>query len=210
MKDLKKLGFVVLFLVGVVFLSGCTEGGGSGTPSTTQTTQSETPIQLGEWKADGTIGENEYAHELSLAGGKLTVYWRNDDTYLYMALKGQTTGWVAIGFEPTDKMKDADMVFGWVQDGNTVVIDAYSTGTYGSHPPDEKLGGSSDILEYAGKEENGVTIIEFKRKLNTGDQYDKAFTPGQKISFIFALADADDFTTKHNIARGYGELQLDG
>jgi len=210
MKDLKKLGFVVLFLVGVVFLSGCTGGRGYGTPSTTQTTQSETPIQLGEWSADGIIGENEYAHELSLAGGKLTVYWRNDNTYLYMALKGQTSGWVAIGFEPTDKMKDADMVFGWVQDGNTVVIDAYSTGTYGPHPPDEQLGGSSDILEYAGKEENGVTIIEFKRKLNTGDQYDKAFTPGQKISFIFALADADDFTTKHNIARGYGELQLDG
>ncbi|ALV63689.1 Dopamine beta hydroxylase-related protein, containing doMON domain [Thermococcus sp. 2319x1] len=208
MKDLKKLGFVVLFLVGIVLLSGCT--GGNGSPSTTQTAQSGTPIQLGEWRANGIIDENEYAHELSLAGGKLTVYWRNDGTYLYMALKGQTSGWVAIGFEPTDKMKDADMVFGWVQDGNTVVIDAYSTGTYGPHPPDEKLGGSSDILEYAGKEENGVTIIEFKRKLNTGDQYDKAFTPGQKISFIFALADVDDFTTKHNIARGYGELQLDG
>lgn len=212
MKDLKKLSFVVLFLVGVVFLSGCTQsGGGYGSPSTTPaTTTPTTPIQLGEWGADGVIGENEYAHEVSLAGEELVVYWRNDNEYLYMALKGKTTGWVAIGFEPTDKMKDADMVFGWVQDGNTVVIDAYSTGTYGPHPPDEQLGGTNDILEFAGREENGYTIIEFKRKLNTGDKYDKAFTPGQEINFIFALANEDNFTTKHNIARGYGKLQLDG
>ncbi|WP_048147829.1 DOMON domain-containing protein [Palaeococcus ferrophilus] len=200
----------VTLLVLAIFVSGCI-GGGETTTSPAQTEGSTTPqLSLGEWNADGVIGENEYAHGLSLADGKLTIYWRNGDTYLYMALKGQTSGWVAIGFEPTDKMKDADMVFGWVQDGNTVVIDAYSTGTYGPHPPDEKLGGSNDILEYAGKEENGYTVIEFKRKLNTGDQYDKAFTPGQKVGFIFAMADADDFTTKHNIARGYGELQLDG
>ncbi|WP_297091659.1 DOMON domain-containing protein [Thermococcus sp.] len=206
----KNFGIVALLLVGVVFLSACTGGGGTSSPSQTTPSSTASPPQLGEWKADGVIGENEYAHQLSLAGGKLVVYWRNDGEYLYMALKGQTTGWVAIGFEPTDKMKDADMVFGWVQEGNAVVIDAYSTGTYGPHPPDEKLGGSSDIIEYAGKEENGYTVIEFKRKLNTGDQYDKAFTPGQKVKFIFAMADADDFTTKHNIARGYGELKLDG
>ncbi len=29
-----------------------------------------------------------------------------------MALKGKTTGWVAIGFEPSYAMKDADMVIG--------------------------------------------------------------------------------------------------
>nr|WP_240910972.1 DOMON domain-containing protein [Thermococcus sp. MV5] len=74
---------------------------------------------------------------------------------------------------------------------------------------DEQLGGSNDILEFGGREENGYTVIEFKRKLNTGDKYDKTLTPGQKVRFIFALADVDEFTTKHNIARGYGELTLD-
>ncbi|WP_255453208.1 DOMON domain-containing protein [Thermococcus sp. GR6] len=196
----------------LVFLSACINGSGTQThpSSTSQPTTLTSGIPLGEWNADGIIGENEYAHKLYLAGGKLVIYWRNDDTYLYMALMGQTTGWIAIGFEPSSAMKDADMVFGWVQDDQTVVIDAYSTGTYGPHPPDEKLGGNSDIVEYAGSEENGYTVIEFRRKLNTGDQYDKVFMPGQKIKFIFAMADADDFTTKHNIARGSGELTLDG
>ncbi|MDI3475386.1 MAG: hypothetical protein PWQ79_1397 [Thermococcaceae archaeon] len=205
----KLLVFVLLALL--VVLGGCIGG-----TSETQTSTSEQPstststMPLGEWKADGIIGENEYSHELSLAGGKLVIYWRNDDEYLYMALKGETTGWIAIGFEPSRAMKDADMVFGWVENGEVKIVDAYSTGTYGPHPPDENLGGSSDILEYAGKEENGVTIIEFKRKLDTGDQYDKAFSPGQKVKFIFAMADSDDFTAKHNVAKGSGELQLEG
>ena len=53
-------------------------------------------------------------------------------------------------------------------------------------------------------------MIESKRKLNTGDKYDKAFKPGQEIKFIFAMADADDFTAKHNVAKGSGKIKLDG
>ncbi len=210
----KKFGIVALLLV-VVFLGGCigssTGKYGTTTSSSTSAVTSTSSSQpSGPWKADGVIGKNEYHHKLSLVGGKFTVYWRNDNEYLYMALEGQTTGWVAIGFEPSTAMKDADMIMGWVKDGKATVVDAYSTGLYGPHPPDEKLGGSNDILEYAGKEENGYTVIEFKRKLNTGDKYDKAFKPGQEIKFIFAMADADDFTAKHNVAKGSGKLKLDG
>lgn len=77
---------------------------------------------------------------------------------------------------------------------------------------DTKLGGGSDdILEKAGREENGYTVIEFKRKLNTGgDKYDKVLTPGKTVKFIYAMADSDDFTAKHNIAKGYGKLTLEG
>lgn len=210
--------FPIFVLLLVVLVAGCMGSSQSSTTpataqTTTPTTGTNTPTvtkALSPWKADGVIGANEYSRSLSLAEGKLEVYWRNDGEYLYMALKGKTTGWVAIGFEPSYAMKDADMVIGWVQDGGVVVIDAYSTGTYGPHPPDTKLGGSDDILEKAGREENGYTVIEFKRKLNTGDKYDKVLTPGKTVKFIYAMADSDDFTAKHNIAKGYGELTLEG
>ncbi len=209
-------------VLALVLAAGCIGGTSSQTPtsstktpattqpSTTSSITTSSSQALTAWKADGVIEKNEYPHELSLAGGKFTVYWRNDNEYLYMALKGKTTGWVAIGFEPSTAMKDADMVIGWVKDGKATVVDAYSTGLYGPHPPDQKLGGSNDILEYAGKEENGYTVIEFKRKLNTGDKYDKAFKPGQEIKFIFAMATSDDFTAKHNVAKGSGKIKLDG
>ena len=181
---------------------------------------SETKTQLGpepavvsevsERRADGTIQEGEYPHELVLAEGKFTVYWRNNSGYLYMALKGRTTGWVAIGFEPTSRMKDADMVFGWVEeDDRVMVLDLYATGRFGPHPPDEELGGTNDLLDAGGKEDNGYTIIEFKRKMNTADSYDKVLTAGQTVRFIWAMATRDSLTVKHNILKGSGELVLE-
>ncbi|AHF79811.1 DOMON domain-containing protein [Thermococcus paralvinellae] len=205
---MKSQTLLILWLVvSILLLSGCIEGKQGST--TTAETNPATLSHLREWKADGVISPNEYPHKQSLAGGKFIVYWRNDGEYLYMALKGQTTGWVAIGFEPSNAMKDADIIFGWVKNGQVIVIDAYSTGTYGPHPPDEELGGTNDILEYAGKEEDEYTVIEFKRRLDTGDHYDKSLIPSQKVKFIFALADSDEFTQKHNIIRGSGELTLD-
>ena len=101
------------------------------------------------------------------------------------------------------------MVFGWVKEGEATVLDLYSTGGFGPHPPDDELGGTNDLLEVGGTEDNGYTTIEFKRKLNTQDQYDKVFTPGQTINFIWAMARADSFTVKHNLARGRGKLVLE-
>jgi len=173
------------------------------------TAQSEANLGVSEWKADGAIAEHEYSHDLVLEKGKLTVYWKNDSEHLYMALKGKTTGWVSIGFEPTRRMRDADMVFGWVEDGEATVLDLYSTGTFGPHPPDEELGETDDLLEVAGKEEGGFTIIEFKRKMDTGDKYDKAFIPGGTIKFIWAMAGADSLRAKHNVAKGRGEIALE-
>ncbi|MBP1911074.1 hypothetical protein [Thermococcus stetteri] len=47
----------------------------TATQSTTTTTAPPSETQVpGEWKADGIISENEYSHELSLAGGKLVIY----------------------------------------------------------------------------------------------------------------------------------------
>lgn len=175
--------------------------------TTTVTAATETPEE--KWEPDGMIEENEYDHRLELADGRLVVYWRNDDLHLYMALEGRTSGWLSIGFEPTTRMKDADMIFGWVEDGKATVLDLFSQGPTGPHPPDTELDGTDDILEYGGKEENGYTIIEFKRKLDTQDVYDKAFGRGQTISIIWSLADVDDFAAQHNIARGAGELTLD-
>lgn len=166
--------------------------------------------EVSERRADGTIQEGEYSHELVLAEGKFTVYWRNNSGYLYMALKGRTTGWVAIGFEPTSRMKDADMVFGWVEeDDRVMVLDLYATGRFGPHPPDEELGGTNDLLNAGGKEDNGYTVIEFKRKMNTADSYDKVLTAGQTVRFIWAMATRDSLTVKHNILKGSGELVLE-
>ncbi|KYC44656.1 MAG: DOMON domain protein [Candidatus Methanofastidiosum methylothiophilum] len=64
------------------------------------------------WKADGIITQNEYRNSREFGNGRFTLYWSNDEEFLYMAIRGQTSGWVSIGFEPTQAMRDADMIFG--------------------------------------------------------------------------------------------------
>ncbi|MEE9192697.1 MAG: DOMON domain-containing protein [Candidatus Aerophobetes bacterium] len=157
---------------------------------------------------DGIVEEQEYPQKLELEKGMFNISWKNDREFLYMALKAKTIGWIAIGFEPTSRMKDADMIFGWVEDGQTTLLDLYSTGSTGPHPPDLELGGTDDILEFEGSEEDGYTTIEFKRKMDTGDKYDKVLVPGQTLNFIWAMASLDSFNRKHNILNRQAKLTL--
>jgi len=181
-------------------------------PGTTTILPGETapsvPSSAPEWRADGVITTREYDNEVTVASGRMGVYWKNKGDTLHMGLRGQVTGWVAIGFEPTTGMKDADMILGYVSGGRVLVLDQHATGTFGPHPSDTELGGTSDILDSGGSESGGVTVIEFSRKLNTGDRFDRVLVPGSTTRFIWAMADADVPTTQHNIARGSGQLVL--
>lgn len=198
----------IVLLISVLFLfSGCIQP--EERQEVTENVVSE------EWRPDGIVGENEYSHSLKLygpaghgySGGAMTVSWKIDDEHLYMALNGSTRGWLAIGFEPAEWMKDADMVLGFV-DGSARVLDEYSTGNYGPHVDDTLLGGTDDILEHGGRSYGTHTVVEFRRKLNTGDRFDKVLRPGQSVSIIWAMSDSIDPGVKHNIAYGEGLIYL--
>ena len=205
-RAIPKPRFLVI-LAAALLISGCIQ------PERGPSKASMHPVSEA-WKPDGIIGGSEYSWSMNLTspqgygqrGGTVAVYWRNDAQTLYIALKGQTRGWVALGFEPSEWMKDADMILGAVNDGNVTVQDQYSAGNYGPHLPDTTLGGTDDILEYGGREEGGYTTVEFKRRMNTGDSYDKAFAPGQTVKIIWAMADSDFGDVKHNVAHGEGVL----
>jgi len=162
----------------------------------------------GEWAPDGIISPGEYAKNLTLANGRYAVHWKNDAEDLYMALEGRTDGFVAIGFEPTQAMMDADMVMGWVSGGEATVLDLYSTGVYGPHPADESLGGRDDIFESGGTESGDWTVIEFRRKMDTGDQFDKSFQPGRTIDIIWSMSSSDTLSVRHDV-RGTATLALE-
>lgn len=158
---------------------------------------------------DGFVSEGEYPNSVEVSGGRLIVHWNNDAENLYMALEGRAEGFVAIGFDPSRSMKDADMIMGWVKYGDVTVLDLYATGTFGPHPLDEELGGTDDILQFDGRESDGITVIEFKRKMNTGDEWDKILLPGQTTNFIWSMSNQDVFAIKHNVAKGKSELTFE-
>jgi len=156
------------------------------------------------WIADGVISADEYQN--NRAYGDYTIYWSNDNDYVYIGIKAKTAGWVAVGFGAETFMKNADIIMGSVTDGKLTIADMFSTGEFGPHPPDTQLGGTDDILASSGKFDNGYTTVEFKRKLDTGDKFDKPLVKGiNKI--IWAYANEPVLTIKHS-SRGSDEIEL--
>ncbi len=158
---------------------------------------------------DGVISPEEY-QVLNNISSFLQVYVSVVGAVIYFGLVGKTTGWVAIGIDPESGMKGADIVIGWVVNGNQAfVVDAYGdTGT--SHKRDEESGGTFDIIAWEGTEANGVTTIEFVRLLNTTDQeHDKAIPDdAETINIIWAIGpdtNGDNDQEKHD-ERGYYTL----
>ncbi|MGB3944919.1 MAG: DOMON domain-containing protein [Methanothrix sp.] len=196
--------FVLLSLVVLAVLSsGCTGPREDGAGPSREAVEM---VVTAEWAPDGVISEGEYARKISLSGGIFEVFWKNDAETLYMAIRGETGGWVSIGFDPSVWMKDADIVIGYVDDeGEVYARDAYSTGNYGPHPPDTDLGGTDDLLEYGGSEKDGFTVIEFKRKMETGDEFDRAFRSGETVNIIWGMSDSDDPERRHQRA-GKGKV----
>lgn len=175
----------------------------NGLPTTPTPAEPE-PETTARWFADGIIEAYEYLGEM--AYGDFEIHWRCDEQDVYIGMKAKTSGWISIAFQPGSRMRNADMVLGFVKNGETTVLDLFSTGDFGPHSPDDELGGTQNILEYGGSEDNEFTIVEFKRALNTGDSYDVEVSFGEN-KIIWAYSSSDDIMQKHT-NRGYGEIVL--
>lgn len=151
-----------------------------------------TPPVAETWLPDGTINPKEYFFKRVLDDGNYEISYRSDGTYMYVGLKVKTTGWVAVGIQPDMdvQMLAADIVFGYITADAVMVSDHFGTGNY-SHLPDTELDGTDDILESGGKEEEGITIIEFKRPMVTTDRYDIPLVESVQ-TIIWAYGPKDD------------------
>jgi len=164
---------------------------------------------------DGDISEDEYEFHVSFGDGQFDLYWKFlDNDTIQMAIEAEASGMVAIGFEPTVRMKDADMVIGFRQSsGEFDLHDAYSFEETGPHPDDADEGGTFDLLEYTVKESGGVTSAEFTRLLSTGDDLDNDIPREGKMTLIWATSNTDEFETYHTrrgtatVDMGTGEFE---
>jgi len=155
---------------------------------------------------DGVVFAGEYPHRTE-AGG-FQVHWKSDMNTLRVGLVSPGTGYVAIGFDPEYRMKGANFIIAAVHDGGLAIRDDYGDGSV-SHTADTLLGGTDDILEAAGREENGRTTVEFVIPLRTRDENDKTLVPGETYRILIAYHhSSDSFAVRHS-RRGSGTLRLD-
>jgi len=157
--------------------------------------------------ADAVIAAGEYAHETVI--GKVTIYWRNDDQYLYLAAEAETSGWLGIGLDPENRMQGANYIIAAERDGAPSLYDAYGQGVVGAtHPQDTEIGGSDDLVASAVSVQGGIVRLEAQIPLDSGDEYDKVLHPGETYPIIVATGTGFQFSAPHDF-RALGEMTLD-
>lgn len=155
---------------------------------------------------DGVISDGEYPHSVEIAGVK--VYWVNDGRVLCIGLVSPGTGYVAIGFDPVERMLGANFVLGSVAEGVLTIRDDYGNAAAG-HDADTTLGGVDNVLSAAGHQWADQTVVEFVIPLNSGDSTDKQLRPGGAYPVLVSYnALSDDFSVRHS-RRGTGRITLD-
>lgn len=138
-------------------------------------------------------------------GGSITVdgidlTWKPEGQNLHVTVKAPTTGWVAVGFDPSLGMMDANLILAYVAGGNVVARDDFGTAV-NSHDADTNLGGVDNVMNPTGAETAGSTEVSFTIPLDSGDTYDRKLVVGQTYRVLLAYGPngADDFTIQHAV-----------
>ncbi|WP_421909073.1 DOMON domain-containing protein [Methanolacinia petrolearia] len=156
------------------------------------------------WKADGIIEEGEYENNVTGFRDLFYIYRTSDNETLYMGIKGKTSGYVSVGFNPVAMMKNADIILGGNigTGGSLYIYDMYSPTASGPMRSDTVLGGEFNIEESAGTEKAAFQTLEFSRKLDTGDKYDSVLEKGKSAKVIWFLSKYDDPLSNQISAEG--------
>lgn len=151
----------------------------------------------------GFAHESGYQHKVS--GADVTFEWTVNGENIDIRLSAPTTGWVGIGFNPSDQMKDANFILGYVKKGELRITDEYGKTTK-AHTKDTKDDGQMDVVNASGVEENDVTTISFTIPLDSGDPRDQPLiVDGETVVLLAYGAGRDSFRTKH---KDYATLKV--
>ncbi|MDZ7794579.1 MAG: DOMON domain-containing protein [Spirochaetia bacterium] len=177
LKPSRRIAITAAVLIGILTLTACGEDTSSEQNSTSEQPQNSTSVS-----AEG-----------------INLNWDIEGDKATFTLEAPTTGWVAVGFNPTRMMQDANLIIGYVENGEAAVRDDFGN-YYTSHDSDLNMGGSDDVADFHGTESEGTTSLTFTIPLDSGDEYDQPLTPGEELDLILAYGDTDDFDTIHNKA----------
>ncbi len=147
--------------------------------------------------------------EANAAGVNFQYRVTPDGMNLECIVTAPTTGWVAVGFNPTFIMRDANIIIAYVDEHSQVMIrDDWGTGN-NSHESDLVLGGTDDVTLLGGFEADGITTIHFFIPLDSGDVYDQPLAIGQSYPIILARGSNGEknFTSVHAQA-GTSEITI--
>merc|ERR1712025_473215 len=146
------------------------------------------------------------------------VYWKISENYINLALEVKTTGWVGFGIaeQSSGTMGGSDIVQGYVTtDGAVEIQDSYAlsqiSGTNIFTAPN--IDACDDWTIIRGIEDDGKTILELRRLIDTGDSQDRPFLLDKvtKVVMAYGQDGEDSFGVQHlGTNRKAGFINLSG
>jgi hypothetical protein len=108
-----------------------------------------------------------------------------------------TKGWFGVGFSNDGYMPNSDVIMCYIDsNGKPVVVDAFAR-SRNVPDADTSLGTTSDINNVSGSISNGRSVIQFSRKLDTGDKYDYIIKKDQSVQVIIAIRENGNPSTEN-------------
>ncbi|MDI6772312.1 MAG: DOMON domain-containing protein [bacterium] len=169
------------------------------------------PMAFGQSRVvvDGKIGASEYAKTFKHDASGITLSWTVAGDTIYVGIRAQSEGWIGIGFlsEKTKGKQGADQYIFTVEGGKPVAVDLYQASAAGPPVLDDQNGGKNSILQSAVIRDGGVVVVEFSRKLKTGEKTDMDIVPGKKFFLLLALGTGEAWRSPH---KGTARWEISG
>ncbi len=136
----------------------------------------------------------------------MEVSWVFGGDQVHFQISAPTTGWVAIGFNETDQLKNTYLIMGSVADETVTVLEHFVVGSE-DYRSVETFGAPKLIHGTEGKEDTKGTVIKFSLPVKAIDSYRKELNKGNTYFLLMAFSLADDFQ-HHSIMRTQTKIQL--
>ena len=152
---------------------------------------------------DGVIDVEEYRGSVETDIG-MNLYWAADEEYLYIGITSPGEGWLAFGFEPTLRMRDASIIIAAFEDGEPELsIESHMGTSPTAHAETEE----EFIANYAGTiTEEGVQMLEFA--IPFSEDFIEGVEEGETYTIILAYHDSDTSFSARHTARTAIEIEF--
>jgi hypothetical protein len=144
-----------------------------------------------------------YTYQKDIIPDVLTLYWKpflRSAEEISFAVKGHTSGYVAVGWSPDGEMIGSDVVVGWItEDTSKLRISSY----FLSDKISPKAG-NIELTNIYGEQTDGCTIIYFTRPVSSANAKIPIFKTG--INHIIGSVSPVDAVVEHSL---HGSVVID-
>jgi len=128
----------------------------------------------------------------SITKNGMTVKWEINENMINFEVSAPTKGWVAIGFNESEKITGAYLLMGRVNNVASEVIEHYTLRP-GNYQPITNFGIPSQVKNVKGHESETSTFLNFTIPINKISNYHKNLNENSSWNMIIAFSAEDDF-----------------